>query len=132
MQIADLTLSSRIPRRPALLPFLPALLVVVLGTGGCSDGSGSPGSSGSAKDGKPGVSDSATGGAMPPAFLAAMRQETKCMREHGITDYPDPSPTNGEFTYPAALGLRLKEDPATAAIWHTCQAKFGGDGIQGG
>lgn len=129
MQIADRTPSSRAARHPALPVLLPALLAVVLGAGGCAADSGSAGDDGS---GKKNAAAPSTDGSMPPAFLAAMRQETKCMREHGITDYPDPSPTNGEFTYPAALGLRLKQDPATAAIWHTCQAKFGGDGIQGG
>ncbi|MCZ4122211.1 hypothetical protein [Streptomyces sp. H39-S7] len=112
-------------RRPIPL-LLPALLTVALGLGGCSTDSGSAG------DGKPRKSGTTTSDPIPPAFLAALRQETKCMREHGIADYPDPSPTNGEFTYPAALGEKLKLDPATAAIWHTCQAKSGGDGIQGG
>lgn len=129
MQIADRTSSSRTPRRQALLLLLPVVLAVALSAGGCSADAGSSGADGS---GKKGNGAPETGGSMPPAFLAAMRQETKCMREHGITDYPDPSTTNGEFTYPAALGLRLKDDPATAAIWHSCQAKFGGDGIQGG
>ncbi|MEU3460950.1 hypothetical protein ABZ721_13455 [Streptomyces sp. NPDC006733] len=113
-------------RHPVPL-LLPALLAVALGVGGCSTGSGSSGD-----DHRSGKSGTTTSDPVPPAFLAALRQETKCMREHGITDYPDPSPANGEFTYPAALGARLKQDPATAAIWHTCQVKSGGDGIQGG
>ena len=110
---------------------LPALLAVALGTGGCSVGSGSgtPGDSGGSVQGKSGTT---TVDPAPAAFLEAMRQETKCMREHGVRDYPDPSPRTGEFQYPAELGKRLKQDPSTAAIWHTCQAKSGGDGIQGG
>lgn len=112
---------------PALLTALLIVLAIALGVGGCS----SPGS-GSSGDGVSGKSATSTADPIPAAFLEALRQETKCMREHGITDYPDPSPATGEFQYPAELGKRLKQDPSTAAIWHTCQAKSGGDGIQGG
>ncbi|MCM2420951.1 hypothetical protein [Streptomyces sp. RKAG293] len=136
MHSADRTPSRtpfRTPRtlhRPIPL-LLPALLAAALGAGGCSvdSGPGTPGNSGGSEQVK---NNTTTVDPVPAAFLEAMRQETKCMREHGITDYPDPSPATGEFQYPAELGKRLKQDPSTAAIWQTCQAKSGGDGIQGG
>lgn len=52
---------------------------------------------------------------------AMMRQFARCMREHGVDDWPDPD-ANGRFTLPESLSGNLKSNPR----WPEIEAAWNG------
>jgi hypothetical protein len=85
---------GRPPRRRArTLVWAAAIAVVALFVAGCGGGSGGPGvaRAGSSKSAG-GRSSSATGSKKASALAYS-----KCMRAHGVTDFPDPN-GNGQLT----------------------------------
>jgi hypothetical protein len=55
-----------------------------------------------------------TGGATPN--VAQLRQFAQCMRQHGITDWPDPD-SNGNFPMPPSLSGDIKRSPRAPQIF---------------
>jgi hypothetical protein len=80
----------------------------------CSGGSGTPGASGS-----PGASGNSTAGAL--AY-------SQCMREHGITNFPDPS-SGGGIGIGASSGINVNSSQYLAAA-KACQPVQGGQQSQ--
>ncbi|MCC6832360.1 MAG: hypothetical protein IT200_13520 [Thermoleophilia bacterium] len=54
---------------------------------------------------------------------------SKCMREEGVEDFPDPSADTGPGAFRDAID---PDDPATQKALETCQERVGGFGIPGG
>jgi hypothetical protein len=72
----------------------------------------------------PGGEHEATG---DPAFVEAMRQFSKCMRAHGLPDFPDPD-ANGRLR---GLGHEREGNPKYAAAAEACRDKLPGGGQHG-
>jgi hypothetical protein len=71
----------------------------------------------------------------PPtaAELDRLRRYATCMREHGITEYPDPDPVTGRAGADAVLSKRDKYDRDLVAAMQACQSVLGtGTGTVGG
>ncbi|MEW1694149.1 hypothetical protein [Streptomyces sp. NPDC091278] len=61
--------------------------------------------------------------------LEAAGKTAACMREKGVTDYPDPDPATGEIPLTGALADRMKSDPKVIAALKACAPSVGsGDG----
>jgi hypothetical protein len=99
------------PRRAPLLIALAAVLPVMLGA--CSSGSSS--------------SDppSAQGGSTSTA-QAGVAQFAQCMRQNGVTNFPDPQ--NGHFV----MGGDIQSNPHFQSAIQTCQHYLGASGIGSG
>ncbi|WP_214111102.1 hypothetical protein [Acrocarpospora catenulata] len=65
-----------------------------------------------------------TGGPASESDMAAWREFARCMREKGVTDWPDPDP-DGYFTLPARLTDRNNPDVAKAQT-QACQSSLPG------
>jgi hypothetical protein len=67
-------------------------------------------------------------GARPDATqLAKLRAYARCMRAHGIADFPDPDPATGGFTLPKhATGDLDPNDPAFQQAQQSCTATVKG------
>lgn len=53
--------------------------------------------------------------------MAKLREHARCMREHGLEDFPDPG-EDGKFPLPDRLkALADDHDPAFAAAYEACQ-----------
>jgi hypothetical protein len=60
------------------------------------------------------------GSGQPPPDVAALRKFAQCMRDQGISDWPDPDP-NGDFHVPPSLAGNLKQGPRwpqISAAWN--------------
>jgi len=94
------------PRRAGVLAVTAGLLLLTAACGGSPSSSGSPSSTGS------GSSSNAGGSASPPSALAFSR----CMRSHGVPDFPDPPPSfNGKFPGSSPQQLGVSESRIRAA-----------------
>jgi hypothetical protein len=75
-----------------------------------------------------------TSSAPPDVETIAKRREfAKCMREHGLPDFPDPDPQTGEIVYtddqggetlrvsPKADSVYMTDNPAVAAAFEQCR-----------
>jgi hypothetical protein len=102
-------------RRAPLLIALAAVAAVMLGA--CSGSGSSPSDAPSAQPGA-GVS-SGTG-------QAGVAQFAQCMRQHGVTNFPDPQ--NGHFV----MGGSIQSNPHFQSAIQTCQHLLGPGGIAGG
>ncbi|MER8231261.1 hypothetical protein [Streptomyces sp. NPDC094049] len=61
--------------------------------------------------------------------LEAAGKTAACMREKGVTDYPDPDPATGEIPLTGAFADRMKSDPKVIAALKACAPSVGsGDG----
>ncbi|MFC8715912.1 hypothetical protein [Kitasatospora sp. NPDC057198] len=58
----------------------------------------------------------------------AAKDEARCMREHGVPEYPDPDPSGRQVDLDDALARKLQEDPTALAAYRACVAPPGGDG----
>lgn len=61
------------------------------------------------------------GNGQPTPDVVGLRKFAQCMREHGITDWPDPD-TSGDFHFPPTFGDNLKLSPR----WPQIQAAWNG------
>jgi hypothetical protein len=110
------------PRR-----LLAAIALVALIGAGCSNTPAETGSGG----GQPATTDSPTGGhqngpAGPPPspaeleqLLKERRESSKCLRENGVEDFPDPD-ANGHILY-------YGDDPDMTSARERCDALLGAD-----
>lgn len=99
------------PRRAPLLIAAAVVLPVMLGA--CS-------SSSSSSD-----APSAQGGSTP-AVQAGVAQFAQCMRQNGVTNFPDPQ--NGRFV----MGGGIQNNPHFQSAIQTCQHYLGASGIGSG
>jgi hypothetical protein len=99
------------PRRVPLLIALAAVLPVMLGA--CGSGSSSS------------DAPSAQGGSTSTA-QAGMAQFAQCMRQNGVTNFPDPQ--NGHFV----MGSGIQNNPHFQSAIQTCQHYLGASGIGSG
>ncbi|MFE3073194.1 hypothetical protein [Streptomyces sp. NPDC059247] len=61
--------------------------------------------------------------------LEAAGKTAACMREKGVTDYPDPDPATGEIPLTGAFADKVKSDPKVIAALKACAPGAGsGDG----
>jgi hypothetical protein len=63
-----------------------------------------------------------------PAFVAQMREFSRCMRANGVPDFPDPDP-DGRLR---GAGHEQRNDPQYQAAAETCRSKLPGGGEHGG
>lgn len=107
--------------------FLPGVLAVLAGVALAACGSSSSASPGVASIA--GETTTATGAATPAASAAdreaTLMQASKCMRENGIPDFPDPVVDSSGNARPGE-GLRTldRNDPATRKAFEACQKYF--------
>jgi len=59
-----------------------------------------------------------------PAYVEQMREFSKCMREHGLPDFPDPD-ANGQLR---GVGHERQGDPKFQAAVEACRGKLPGGG----
>ena len=117
---ASRALAHRARLRPTMAA--TALLALVLTTAACSSTPGSPGVAGggpatTARSASPGSPRSS-------GALAEMTAYSKCMRSHGIADFPDPTPNpggpGGSFDFNATGDLK-PSNPTYQAANKACQ-----------
>jgi hypothetical protein len=102
------------------------LLCVAVLAAGCG-GSDKPGLAGSGPNGGEGTSGNSSGGVMAKAVAYA-----RCMRSHGVPDFPDPTANpGGGFAFEINGGPESdlnRDSPAFSAADHDCRALLpGGD-----
>jgi len=80
----------------------------------------------------------APGGGVPtklsPEDIEKTRLYAVCMREQGVTDYPDPDPATGQPPLTDDLAERLKHDASVIAADEACRDRLpqlGGGGVLG-
>lgn len=56
----------------------------------------------------------------PAADIETSRRYAACLREHGVSDYPDPDPVTGDTGVSDELGARLKTDPDMVTATEAC------------
>jgi len=102
------------PRRAALLITLGVVLPVLLGACGSGGSSSDP--------------PSAQGGADAPSATgqAGIAQFAQCMRQNGVTNFPDPR--DGHFV----MGSGIQDNPHFQSAIQACQHFLGPDGIGNG
>ncbi len=68
------------------------------------------------------------------ADIEAYRRYARCVREHGVPEFPDPDPATGDFAMDDDLGRRVKENPAMRTATEACRSLLpgSGDGVVGG
>jgi hypothetical protein len=67
--------------------------------------------------------------------LERLRAFAGCMRDEGVTGYPDPDPQSGLVPPEEVLGAKIKTDPTFRAALETCQeqrSNAGSEGTPGG
>jgi hypothetical protein len=97
------------PRRAGVLAVMAGLVLLTAACGGSPSSSGSPSSTGSPP--------TAGGSASSPSALAFSR----CMRSHGVRNFPDPPPSfNGKFpgSSPQQLGVSESRIRAAGSACH--------------
>ncbi|MEU8539559.1 hypothetical protein AB0C52_06080 [Streptomyces sp. NPDC048717] len=62
------------------------------------------------------------------ARLEEAKQVSACVREKGITDYPDPDPATGDVPLSGDLATRMKSDPKVVAALKACSPAAAGSG----
>ena len=103
-------------RRRVRLPVAAALLAIAVAAAACSSGPSTPGVAGSGTGATTTTAASAANQGMPtltPAQRAAQLSYSKCMRAHGVSDFPDPD-SQGRILIQGGPGSSL--DPGTAAF----------------
>jgi hypothetical protein len=58
---------------------------------------------------------------LSPQDIEKARQYAKCVRDHGIPDFPDPDPVTGQSTLTQEQGQRLKDDPRLTNATEACR-----------
>ena len=95
---------------------IASVLGLVLGVAACGSGPGGPTTAGAS--GKPAADGSAPGGSGKGAKLAQDELAfARCMRSHGVPNYPDPGPSGFDVQ---AAGID-KNSPAVQAAVKTCR-----------
>jgi hypothetical protein len=61
------------------------------------------------------------GSSEPTPDVTSLGRFAQCMRDHGITDWPDPD-ANGDFHFPPSFGGNMKQSPR----WPQIQAAWNG------
>lgn len=71
-----------------------------------------------------------------PEDVTGWQRYAACLREHGVSDYPDPDPQSGEPRMNDQQAQQIKEDPDLPAAQQACQSELpssaGGKGTVGG
>ncbi|MEU7020533.1 hypothetical protein ABZ990_07715 [Streptomyces sp. NPDC046203] len=62
------------------------------------------------------------------ASLEAAKKVSACVREKGVTDYPDPDPATGDVPLSGDLATRMKSDPKVIAALKACSPTAVGSG----
>ncbi|WP_328300240.1 hypothetical protein OG389_22335 [Streptomyces sp. NBC_00435] len=107
--------------------FIPAVVTLAFALGACSGG-GTPRASDSPPR-KEKVPPQTSPGPVDPNALAAARAEAACLREQGVSWYPDPDPVTGAFDDRAITPeqmLELKSKHVDAA--EKCRPDRGSNG----
>jgi hypothetical protein len=117
--------NRRRPRRPRSTTAGTALFALVLIATACSSAPKSPGVAGSGPSTT--AKAAASAGPQSPAALAEMTAYAKCMRSHGIADFPDPTANpggpGGSFDISAGPGSDLNpDDPRNQRANQACQS----------
>jgi hypothetical protein len=60
----------------------------------------------------------------PGSALAQAKEFTACMRSHGVRDFPEPTDTNGQISYPSTGGIG--REPAFPSAQQTCSLSIYG------
>ncbi len=94
-----------------------ALVAVVLLAAGCSGGSAGPGVAGQGSSSAPGASASPSGDPREAELAYA-----QCMRDHGISDFPDPQPGGGIAIQPGQGGDLAPDNPQFKAADEACKS----------
>jgi hypothetical protein len=104
-------------RRRYLLPVAAALLGLALAAAACSSGPSTPGVAGSGSDTPTTAGSTANQG--PPALTPAQKAEalaySRCMRSHGVPDFPDPN-SSGQLVIQGGPGSGSGLDPNSSAF----------------
>jgi hypothetical protein len=103
-------MDRKTPRRAPLLIALAAVLPIMLGACGSGGASSDP--------------QSAPGGSTSTA-QAGVAQFAQCMRQNGVTNFPDPQ--NGRFV----MSGSIQNNPHFQSAIHACQHFLGPSGIGG-
>lgn len=103
--VSDRAAARRSQRRAA--PLAAVLAGLVIFAAGCGGGSPSHGSSGgsSSNGGSSNGSVGAPGGSSDTSAQNDRLAFAKCMRSHGISNFPDPSSAGGASTLPAGIDI---------------------------
>jgi hypothetical protein len=113
-------------RRRYLLPVAAALLGLAVAAAACSSGPSTPGVAGSGTGATSTTAASAANQGMPtltPAQRAAQLSYSKCMRAHGVSDFPDPD-SQGRIEIQGGPGSDLNPDnPTYKNAQKACQSK---------
>jgi hypothetical protein len=113
-------------RRRYLLPVAAALLGLALAAAACSSDPSTPGVAGSGTGATSTTAASASNQGMPtltPAQRAAQLAYSKCMRAHGVTNFPDPD-SQGRILIQGGPGSGLNGDsPVFKNAQKACQSK---------
>ncbi len=108
-------MDKKMQRRVSLLVAAAAILPVMLAA--CSSGSSSSGAVSSAQGGA---------GSTSGTDQSGIAQFAQCMRQNGVTDFPDPQ--NGHFV----MGGNIQSNPHFNSAVQACQHLLGPGGISSG
>ena len=113
-------------RRRYVFPVAAALLGLAVAAAACSSGPSTPGVAGSGTGATSTTAASAANQGMPtltPAQRAAQLSYSKCMRAHGVSDFPDPD-SQGRIEIQGGPGSDLNPDnPTYKNAQKACQSK---------
>lgn len=115
MNQAPTARGSGLRRAGQAVALMAGLMLLVSACGGTSSGSTS-----NNKSGNSGTSHTGTAGATGPVAFA------QCMRQHGVTNFPDPS--GGRFL----ISGNVQNNPNFQPAVQSCQHLMGPNGISGG
>lgn len=131
---ADVIRRPRRPRPPARAALVALAIAVALLAAACSGGrpsTGSGASPGSGAAASSGSASSAGSGGSPSAAGSSSRQRlaiaySRCMRSHGVTQYPDPGPASSGYAVPVIPPAKADSFGVSASVVmradHACQA----------
>ena len=114
---------GRMPRVRRTGLFASALLGIVLLATACAGGPSGPGVAGQGASSTPSASPSADTGNADLAYA-------QCMRDHGISDFPDPQPGGGAIQFEPGSDLD-PNNPQYKAATEACKKYLAGGGAGG-
>jgi hypothetical protein len=67
--------------------------------------------------------------------IAARQRYAACIRDHGVSEFPDPDPVTGDFTMDDATAAQVKDHPSMRTAMEACRSILPGgneSGVVGG